>query len=96
MNVVLLPETKADLLSGMEWFDKIRLGLGDELEHEFYAALERVKSNPELFAADHTGYCPCRLKRFTAVLYFRLDGDSIVVMGLFLHGRDETRLKERG
>lgn len=61
-----------------------------------YLALERVKTNPEMFAADHAGYRPCRLKRFTAVLYFRIDGLFIVVVGLFTSGKDERNLKDRG
>ena len=79
MNVKLTAETEADLLRGIAWFDRILPGLGDQFESEFYDALERIKQEPLLFAANHTDYRPCRLKRFTAVLYFRIDGDVIVV-----------------
>ena len=64
--------------------------------YEFFNALERVKQEPHLFATNHTGYRPCRLKRFTAVLYFRIDGKMIVVVGLFTSGEDESALKNRG
>ena len=96
MNAKLTAETEADLLRGIEWFDRISPGLGDEFESEFYSALERVKQGPYLCAANQTGYRPCRLKRFTAVLYFRIDGDVIVVVGLFTSGEDESVLKNRG
>lgn len=76
MKARLTAQTEADLLRGINWFDRISTGLGEAFEAEFYHALERVKVNPELFAADHTGYRPCRLKRFTAVLYFRIDDRS--------------------
>jgi len=52
----------------MAWFDERRVGLGDELEAEFYAAVLVVQDRTYSFAADHTGYRPCRLRRFTAVL----------------------------
>jgi hypothetical protein len=96
MNAKLTAETEADLLRGMKWFDRISLGLGDQFESEFYDALERIKQAPDLFAANHTGYRPCRLKRFTAVLYFRIDNEFIVVVGLFTSGEDETILQKRG
>ena len=96
MNAKLTAETEADLLRGIEWFDRISLGLGDQFEIEFYNALERIKQNPGLFAANHTSYRPCRLRRFTAVLYFRIDGTWIVVVGLFTSGEDETVLQHRG
>jgi len=96
MNAKLTAETEADLLRGIGWFDKIAFGLGDQFETKFYDAIERIKQNPELFASNHTGYRPCRLKGFTAVLYFRIDGDLIVVVGLFTSGEDETIIKNRG
>ncbi len=96
MNAKLTAETVADLLRGIAWFDKISTGLGDQFESEFFDALERIKHDPDLFAANHTGYRPCRLKRITAVLYFRIDVDSIVVVGLFTSGEDETVLQKRG
>ena len=96
MNAKLTAETEAELLRGMDWFDKISFGLGDQFESEFFNALAPIKQDPYLFAADHTGYRSCRLKRFAAVLYFPIDGDLIVVVGLFTSGEDETVLQKRG
>jgi hypothetical protein len=95
MKVRLTPHTENDLLRGIDWFDRISMGLGEQFEEEFYLALERVKENPEMFAADQTGYRPCRLKRFTAVLYFRVDEPCVVVIGLFTSGEDESDLQNR-
>ncbi len=83
-------------MRGIEWFERIAIGLGDQFELEFFNALERIKQEPNLFSENHTGYRPCRLKRFTAVIYFRMDGDLIVVVGLFTSGEDETALASRG
>ena len=82
MDAILLPETVGDLLDGIKWFDSLRLGLGDEFEPEFYAALDRVKISPRSFAPDHTAYRACRLKRFTAVLYYRIDTIASTAIGL--------------
>lgn len=95
MKARLTAYTAGDLLRGIDWFDRISTGLGEMFEAEFYHALERVKANPELFAPDHTGYRPCRLKRFTAVLYFRIDNPFVVVVGLFTSGEDESDLQDR-
>jgi len=96
MKARLTAHTEIDLLRGIDWFDCISIGLGEEFEAEFYIALERVKENPELFAPDHTGYRPCRLRRFTAVLYFRIDEPLVVIVGLFTSGEDEGNLQKRG
>jgi hypothetical protein len=96
MNVRYAEEIRDDLLVSMAWMDERRDGLGDELETEFYAAVSVVQDRPLSFAADHSGYRPCRLRRFTAVLYYRIESDVIVVLGLFVGGRDESRLQNRG
>ena len=95
MKARLTAHTESDLLRAIDWFDRLSLGLGDKFEAEFYLALERVKVNPESFAPDHTGYRPCRLKRFTAVLYFRIDASDVVVVGLFASGENERGLQNR-
>jgi hypothetical protein len=91
----LTADTQRDLLRGIAWFEKISTGLGDQFELEFYRALDRIKSAPYLFAPNHTGYRPCRLKRFTAVVYFRIDEELIIVVGLFTSGEDERNLTDR-
>lgn len=96
MKAKLTEATQFDLLRGIEWFESIASGLGEEFELEFYEALDRVKANPEHFSPNHTGFRPCRLNRFTAVLYFRIDGDLIVVVGLFTSGENEDALERRG
>ncbi len=80
MNVVQTKYTKLDLLNSIDWFNSISAGLGDQFETEYYTALQRVKDSPKQFSAGDTGYRPCRLKRFTAVIYSEL----IVTSSLWL------------
>jgi hypothetical protein len=96
MDVRYADEVRDDLLISMAWLDERRDGLGDELETEFYSAVSVVQDRPYSFSADHTGYRACRLRRFTAVLYYRIESEIIIVVGLFVGGRDESRLKNRG
>ena len=96
MKAKLTPATESDLLRGIDWFERIAVGLGSQFETEFFNALERIKHDPDLFPVNHTGYRACRLKRFTGVIYFRIDRDWVVVVGLFTSGEDENALKRRG
>lgn len=95
IEVVLLPATTDDFQSAFNWFEGLKVGLGSEFEAEFFSALERVKSNPELFAESTTGYRACRLKRFSAVLYYRISTNTVVITGLFVNGRDDATLADR-
>jgi hypothetical protein len=99
MNVKLSAATEVDLLVAIEWRDGISHGLGDQFEIEFLMHL-RVSNRlqrhsrltiPDSVHADLSGLLLC----FTPVLYFRIDGDSIVIVGLFTSGEDESDLQYR-
>ena len=80
----------------MDWLDARREGLGLEFESEFFAAVQVAMSRPDSFPVDQTGYRPVRLKRFSAVLYFAIENDLVVIAGVFMGGRSEANLQNRG
>ncbi len=100
IDVQYTDELRDDLVKSMIWMDERKLGLCAQLEEEFHASVAVVRGRPYSFAPDHTSYRPCKLRRFNAVLYFKRDGtllvnaEVIVVMGLFVGGRDESRLRD--
>lgn len=102
MDVRFADEVYDDLQPSVAWLNSRKSGLGIELEEEFYASVAVVRGRPYSFAIDHTGLRPCRLRRFTAVLYYKIeesllpDAPCIVIVGLLVGGRDETCLKYRG
>jgi hypothetical protein len=69
---------------------------------EFYASVAAVRGRPYSFSVDHTGLRPLRLRRFTAVLYYKIEESLIpetpliVILGLLVGGRDEQCLRYRG
>ena len=78
-----------------DWLDARRDGLALEFELEFFAAVLTARTRPDSFAADHTGYRPIRLKKYSAVLYFTIELDTVVIAGVFMGGRSEANLKNR-
>jgi hypothetical protein len=102
MDVRFADEVFDDLQPSVAWLNSRRSGLGFELEEEFYASVAVVRGRPYSYAADPTGLRACRLRRFTAVLYYRIEesllpnSTLVVIVGLLVGGRDETCLKYRG
>ena len=93
MKVLLLPEAETDLLDGIGWFEQVSLHLGDQFEAEFYAVVDRIAGNPKQFSENKLGFRACRLKRFTAVMHFRIDGDFVVVARLLVNGREDKSVQ---
>jgi hypothetical protein len=85
-----------DLDTTMEWLDEKREGLGDEFETEFFATVNAAKSRPESYSINQTGYRTIPLKRFSAVTYFSIEQDIVVIVGVLMGGRSESNLRGRG
>ncbi len=102
MDVRYADEVFDDLRRSVDWLNSRKPGLGLELEDEFYATVAVVRGRPHFYAVDHTGLRPLRLRRFTAVLYYKIeetlfpDSPIIVIVGLLMGGRDEQCLRYRG
>lgn len=102
MDVRYALEVFDDLRPSVDWLNSRKPGLGFELESEFYASVGVVRGRPYSYAVDHTGLRPVRLRRFTAVLYYKIeesllpDNAVVVIVGLMVAGRDEACLKYRG
>jgi toxin ParE1/3/4 len=74
-SVTLHADAEAELRETLDYYESRRSGLGGEFRREFEAALERVRENPQLYAAeDDTGVRYCPLHRFPYTLvYVELD-----------------------
>ncbi|QDS93567.1 hypothetical protein FF011L_23380 [Roseimaritima multifibrata] len=84
------PEVEDDVADAVIWYDNKRSGLGDELLFEYLAAIQRIRDNPRSFAIAANGLRPCRLKRFSYIIHFDVDGDDILVVALMGGGRNDS------
>ena len=89
------PEVEHDLRSGRDWYDSKIPGLGDEFIDEFWAAIERIVDRPLSFAASPSGLRPCRLRRFSYLIHFRVQGDEILIVAVMSAARDDSAFDNR-
>ncbi len=90
MNLSLLRDAKIDAFDGIESFNQLSPGLGDEFEDELFACFARIKSNPQHYAESKDGFRAARLKRFNAVVSFRLWEGNIFVARILINGRSDS------
>ena len=90
-----LDEVYDDLATTEEWLDARRDQLGLEFETAFFEAVQEARSRPDSFALGQSGYRAIRLKRFSAVVYFSLENDVVIIVGVLMGGRSETNLRNR-
>lgn len=94
-NLSYRPEVEDDLVDASLWYDEKRLGLGDGFIVEYLAAIRRVADNPFLFAVALNGLRPCRLKRFSYIIHFDVQGDDILIVAVMSSERDDSAFINR-
>ena len=90
-----LPAVEDDLVEASLWYEDKRTGLGDEFITEYLAAVRRIVDNPLMFAVGSNRLRPCRLKRFTWIIHFKIDANQILIVAVMGAERDESAFINR-
>jgi len=83
-----LPEVEQDALAGYQWYEKQSPGLGEDFLRVFYASASELPQNPLLYPQINDQFRRRLLKRFPYALYFTVENDKVIVVGLFHCARD--------
>jgi toxin ParE1/3/4 len=89
-----LPEVEADVIAGYSWYETKSIGLGEDFLRIFYAAANDLIWNPLLYPIVYNDFRRRLLRRFPYALYFTIEGDQIIVFGLFHCARDPQTVDE--
>lgn len=100
MELRFLPEVEEDVMAGYDWYEDKALGLGEEFLRMFYAQARGLLNNPLMFPKVSGDFRRCLLRRFPYAVYFFIEDDHLIVVGLFHSARNpntiHTNLRERG
>ena len=85
---IIHADAEAELREALERYERERAGLGGEFRAEFEAALERIRQNPYLYAAeDESAARHCPLQRFSySLVYVDLE-EHIWIVAVAHHRR---------
>ncbi|MGZ8843133.1 MAG: type II toxin-antitoxin system RelE/ParE family toxin [Pyrinomonadaceae bacterium] len=88
MKVTYHPLTVSDLNNAVAYYNRQRVGLGDEFRSEVNAAIARVRASPSQYAIVEHGIRRCFVHRFPySVLFRRIDEEAIRVLVIRHHRR---------
>ena len=95
-----LPEVEGDAVAAYEWYEGKLAGLGKDFLQALYIGAEETTLNPLLYQLVHGQIRRRLLRRFPYAVYFALDGNELVVLGVFHCARDPRstieELRRRG
>lgn len=93
--MIILPEAEADLENARDWYERQRGGLGAAFLLGIEEVLERIRRTPEINVAVYQDVRRALTRRFPYAVYYRIEGDEVVVLGVFHAGRAPRQWQSR-
>lgn len=93
-RVVYRKAAVAEFEDAAKWYEERRRGLGEEFVIEIEQALEGVSQAPQRYPIVFGDVRRAVTRRFPYSIYFRLRGDTMVVLAIF-HGRRNPLIWQR-
>lgn len=95
MNVVVRPAAAADFEDACRWYENLRPGLGDEFLDAVDKTLDSVSEAPRSYRVVHRDTRRVLIRRFPYMIFYRIVGEDILILGCF-HGKRDPRHWEGG
>ena len=93
--VSIRPEAEADLEEACRWYERQREGLGADFLLCFEDALEKMCRNPEVYPLVYKRLRRGLIRRFPYGVFYVVEGNRIVIVGVFHARRDPKRWESR-
>jgi toxin ParE1/3/4 len=87
-RVWFLPAALEDVGAAVRWYEAEQRGLGDAFASAVERAVDHVLSFPEACPVVHRDARRYLIERFPYCLYFRVEGDGVIVVALLHASRD--------
>ncbi len=81
-------EAEADLNEAYNWYERQREGLGADFMLCFEESLQKVRRNPEIYPRARKTMRRAWIRRFPYGLFFVVEENVVVVLGIFHSSRD--------
>jgi plasmid stabilization system protein ParE len=95
-RIVVRPAAAGDIEDAYEWYESPRPGLGEEFLAALRTTRDRLLEQPEAYAILHRNTRRALIRqRFPYALFYRIYGDTIVVVACMHAKRDPRRWQGR-
>jgi toxin ParE1/3/4 len=91
-RLVIRPRAETDLREARDWYESQRAGLGEQFIAEIEAALQALVRDPQRYTVYYRGFRRVFVRRFPYKLFYRLEGDRVIVSRILHARRDHPRL----
>ena len=75
-------EVLDEIDGAIRWYEKQRVGLGDEFFSALLNQFDLIRENPEGWAILYRKVRACPMRRFPYVIYYRVQPDGVIVIAV--------------
>jgi toxin ParE1/3/4 len=94
-KLIISPEAEEDLSEAFTWYEERRKGLGHDFLLQINAALRFLERNPLVFPEMYKGVRRHLIKRFPYKIFYLVEGQKVIILGVIYAGRDPEWIKKR-
>lgn len=95
LPVLLRHEASRDVEDTRDYFEHLKVGLGQSFIHRLKESLCQIGAMPELYGIVWRNVRAARLKRSSFVLYYRVHTDRVEVLAVVHSSRDSSAWQSR-
>ena len=95
LKIHVTPLAEAEIADAHDWYETRKAGLGAQFRKELRHYLERVVHNPHHFRRINESLRCASLKGFPYGILFRVQDDTVFVVGCFHFSRDPAKRRNR-
>ena len=89
-----LAVVEEDSAVAAQWYDERQAGLGDEFLDQFYDTAVGIVQAPTMYRIVEADVRRCILRRFPYSLYFTVEQNVVLVIGLLHCARDPRQISQ--
>jgi plasmid stabilization system protein ParE len=94
-ELIVRPEAGRDLFEAFTWYEEKRQGLGHDFLLHVHAGFRFLERTPLVFPEHYKGVRCHLIKRFPYKIFYRVEAQKVIILGVIYGGRDPAWIKKR-
>jgi plasmid stabilization system protein ParE len=94
-RLVIAPEAAQDIDEAYDWYERRRVGLGEDFLGSVDASIQAICRAPEMHEKVHENYRRGLVRRFPYAVFYEYVDDAVTVYCVFHTSRDPRKWRDR-
>jgi plasmid stabilization system protein ParE len=95
VKLVVAPEAELDITEAYIWYERRRIGLGEEFLSSVDACMEGIRRQPEMCPLVYETYRRSLIRRFPYAIFYEYAESTVTFYSVFHTSRDREKWRQR-